>query len=48
MDFDWAKKEGDLKGPVTMLFSKQARLGSESTGGGEARSSDEVGKGEKK
>ena len=48
MDFDWAKKEGDLKGPVTMLFSKQARLGSESMGGGEARSSDEVGKGEKK
>ena len=43
MDFDWAKKEGDLKGPVTMTFSKQARLG-----GGAARPAGEVGKNERK
>ncbi|MEY5014807.1 MAG: hypothetical protein RIS92_1165 [Verrucomicrobiota bacterium] len=43
MDFDWAKKEGDLKGPVTMTFSKQARLGS-----GAARPAGEVGKNERK
>lgn len=43
MDFDWGKKEGDLKGPVTMTFSKQARLGS-----GASRSAGEVEKNERK
>jgi hypothetical protein len=33
MDFDWAKKEGELKGPVKMTFSRQARLGTGAQGG---------------
>jgi hypothetical protein len=49
MDFDWAKKEGELKGPVTMIFSKQSRLGT-GTGapGGAASRSGDVGKDERK
>lgn len=27
LDFDWGRKEGELKGPVKMVFSKQMRLG---------------------
>ena len=48
MDFDWVKKEGELKGPVKMTFSRQARLGAGAQGGKGAEGRGEVAKDERR